>query len=217
MSAQTVPGSVVRLGLRSARLPLSTLERLIGRSGIDISTLPPIAALDAFEAQIKKMVGNLLADEGLYEEGERQEEALHRRAVARRMSTEADRVGAAAEARFEETVDRAETARDRARREAEERRAEIERQEEAARREAEEKARRREEATRKAARTRQKAVEAKERQAELERIKAQSEALDREAEAVDAERAVTAIDDALDAKRTARRTGGSSGSNSRRS
>ena len=213
MSAQTLPGSVIRIGLHSARLPLSTAERLVGRVGLDISAFPPVAAYDAVEAQFKMVIGRLLSDEALFEEGERQEEAIRRRAGAARMAARAADVRDAAEERLDGAVSGAERLRDDVHERAEQRRAEIEREEAQARRQAEEKARRREEAERRAARTRQKAVEAKERQAELERIKAESEALDRRQEAVDADRVVTAIDERLEEKKTARRSGRTTANN----
>lgn len=215
ISATTIPRQVVKLGLRSARLPISVAEHLTERAGFDISHLPPIAGYDSIEAWAKQAIGRFLHDDELVREGEQQERAVHHREGAEYLSGRAEEVREQADERLEQSLERAEQSRERVRSQTEERQEEIRREEERAKREAQEKARKREEAVREAAKVREKAAEAKERQAELERIQAETEALRKESEAVEAERVVTAIDEHLDAKKTARRSGDSSGSNGR--
>lgn len=213
LSATTVPRQVVRLSLMGARLPIALAEQLTERAGFDISGLPPITAYDAVEAQAKKVIGRVLGDDELVREGEQQEAALRHRQGADFLTGRAEEVREEADERLEARVERAETSRRQVQNRTEERREEIHREEEQARRDAGEKARKREEAVRQAAEVREKAVEAKERQAELERIQAESEALEKESEAVEAEGVVTAMDEHLDAKKTARQSGKATSAN----
>lgn len=203
----TIPRQVVRLSLRGIRLPIALAEHLTERAGFDISSLSPITAYDSVEAQAKMAIGRVLGDEALIREGEQQEKSVRHRQGAEFLSERADEMREEADERLDERAERAERSRRQVHRQADQRREEIHEQEEAARREAEEKARKREEAVRQAEKVREKALEAKERQAELERIQAEAEALEKESEAVEAERVVTAIDEHLEAKKSARRNG----------
>jgi hypothetical protein len=170
------------------------------RVGLDISGLPPIAAYDSVEAQAKKLLGRMLGDAQLVDEGTRQEAAIRHRSGAELLSARAEEVRESAADTLEERTERSERSRQQVRQRAEERKAEIERQEEAAKQEAEQKAAKREAAVRQAAKVREKAVEAKERQAELSRIQAETKALEKQSEAVEAARIVTAIDEQLDGR-----------------
>ncbi len=210
ISVTTIPTQLVKLGLRSARLPISLAEHFTERAGLDISGFPPIAAYDSIEAQAKQVIGRYLGDDDLIREGTQQERAIRHRSGAEFLSGRAEEVRDRADEQLEERVGRAERSRQQARRRTEERKEEIQRQEEEAKREAREKAHKREEAVRQAAKVKEKAVEARERQAELERIQAEAEALQKESDAVESERVVTAIDEQLEAKKATRRNGNGS-------
>lgn len=210
MSTATIPHQFVKLGFAGARLPISVAELLAERTGVaertglDVSSLRPVAIYDAVEAQAKVLLGRLIRDDELVGEGVRQEQALRYRAGAEWLSEEAGELRRAADQAFGEQVDRAEDTRARLRRQADEQKAEVRRREAEAKREVEEKTHKREQAVRQAARSRKKAVEAKEREAELARTQAEAEALEKESEAVQAEQVVTAIDEHLDAKKDKR-------------
>lgn len=210
MGVTVLPRQVVKLGFQSARLPLTIAERVVERTGLDMSAWPPVIAYDSAEGQAKQVLGQILRDEGLVDEGIRQQAAARHRAGAEVLSTEAEEIRRSADTRLEERVGRAEKGRDEAHRQAEERKAEVRREEDKAKQEARQRARAREEAVKRAARARDKAVQAKERQAELARVEAEAKALEKESEAVQAERVVTTIDEHLEEKKASRRNGDAS-------
>ena len=207
VSSTTIPGQIVRLGLRYVRLPISVAEHLTERAGLEISQLSPIAAYDAVEAQAKMTIGRLLGDDALVEEGSLQERALRQRNVAADLADRAAEIRADADEQLERRMDRADRSREQVRQRTETRKQQIEREEEQAKAEARAKAREREEAVRRSAEARQKATEAKARRAELARIEAESDALEKESGAVAAERVAATIDETLDEKKAARRNG----------
>ena len=209
MSAGPIPRTLVRLSLTGIRLPISIAQHLGERSGIDIGGFPAVSAYDSVEAQAKQVLGRIIHDDLLVDEGERQAAAARRRSGAEWLSSEAEEIRDEADTRLEERVGQAEESREEAERRLAERQALIRLEEEEARKEAQARARRKEAAARRAARAREKAVEAKERKAELARIQAESEALEKESRAVEGEKVVTAIDEHLENRKAARHSNGS--------
>ncbi len=209
MAVNTIPRTLVRLGLSGIRIPLSIARHLGERSGVDVGGFPAVAAFDSVEGQAKQVLGRLLHDDVLVGEGERQQSAARHRSGAQWLVTEADEVRDRADAELEQRMEQAERAREETEQRAAERQAQIQQQEEEAKREARAKARQREAAVRRAAKAREKAVEAKEHQAELARVQAEAAAVEKESEAVEAEKVVTAIDEHLENRKAARHSNGS--------
>jgi hypothetical protein len=207
ITSTAIPRTIVKLGLRGIRLPLSIAELVGERAGLDVAGSPPVAFYNEVEGQAKQVIGRLLQDEQLSSEGRRQASASQHRIEGQVFSKRAEEVREGADARLQETMAQAEESRDEIEARAEERKAEIQRQEEEAKAEARQRAQKRQQAVRQAAKSREKAVEAKERKAELARLKAEAEALEKANEAVQAEKVVTAIDEHLEARQESRRNG----------
>lgn len=85
-----LPRTIVRRGLQSLRLPLDVAEAIARRAGADVDeTWLPAVAYAGFEADAKRLLGSLLRDDELLEDGRRQRlraaklrQAMHLQAVA---------------------------------------------------------------------------------------------------------------------------------------
>ncbi|HZU79927.1 MAG TPA: hypothetical protein VE991_08415 [Acidimicrobiales bacterium] len=67
------PRALVRQGLRGLRLPLEVAETVARRAGVDIDeTWLPAVAYEGFEADAKRLLGSLLRDDELIQDGRRQ-------------------------------------------------------------------------------------------------------------------------------------------------
>ena len=68
MQIQHFPGAVVRASLGIARLPLTAVETIAGRSQ-DGAAWPPALVFESFKSGAKQVAGSLLGDDTLVEEG----------------------------------------------------------------------------------------------------------------------------------------------------
>lgn len=94
MSRTTFPRMALTGALQWLRLPVSGLELATGQRGNP--TWPPALAFGEFEAGVKQLVGSILRDDGLVEEGRvRQTEVAElRRAVGRKVQADQQRADA---------------------------------------------------------------------------------------------------------------------------
>jgi len=96
MQLQTIPRAYVCASLQVSRIPLSVAERATGNEGNE--QWPPVLAFDAFQANVKQLLGSLLRDTDLVHQGELEQarvttvrEALHLEAVAAQTKAGAER------------------------------------------------------------------------------------------------------------------------------
>lgn len=203
---EQIPRDAVTLALRGARLPLTTYE-LVARRGQDPDEWPPALLFEKVEATVRGAVGRVTGDDVLVGMARLQRAEIEKRfeAIAKATAAEETRNAAdrAAEARIDDLGERRQAADERA--EAHERQID-----EARRREEAEVARRaaaEAEAVRKETATRQAAIDRTAKQAEAKRLREEAKALRAKEKAVQARQAATDLDDAVRAKKAARRSG----------
>ncbi len=97
---RAVPRAYLRVTLCTAQLPLLAVERLMGHDGED--TWPPALAFDAFAAHSKQVLGSLLGDDELAQQGRLGQTRVAELRDAVRLETEADQARAKAEQSFSE-------------------------------------------------------------------------------------------------------------------
>lgn len=196
MQIATVPRTLVHRSLRSLRFPLELAESVARVAGLEVDERwPPSLAYEGFEAEAKRLMGSLLRDEELVDEGMRQRAKAEELRQSLRLQSVADATRIGAERRLERSEEAAEEQR-RAIAEAE--RA-AEQEVEAKRRQGRAKVRqeteRRREAVEKADEDRQEIVAEAERAARRRQLKEQSAALAKEQQAVDLEAQAQALAD----------------------
>jgi hypothetical protein len=204
----TITRTMVLTWLKTARLPITLAESALHRSGSS-DEWPPALAFGAFESGVKQVVGALVRDQELANEGrlERAQVTQLRKAAELEAVAEA-REGAAdadLEARQEAAVQRAEAIETeaQARREAE-----ASRQEEEKRR-TEEKAERSAAAARKAEAATEKAVQKADRSARSTRVSVERKAVAKKRSAVAAQKTAKQVDTQLETAKSVRRSGNS--------
>ena len=196
MKIATVPRTLVHRSLSSLRLPLELAESVARAAGLEVDERwPPSLAFEGFEAETKRLVGSLLRDEELMDEGLRQRAKTAELRQSLRLQAVADATHSRAERRLERTEEALEEQR-RAIAEAEEA---AEQDVEAKRRQGRNKVRqetaRRREAVGKADEDRREVVAEAERAARRRRLQEESAALAQEQRAVDLEGQAQALAD----------------------
>ena len=102
MEIATVPRTLVRQGLRGMRLPLDVAEVVARRVGVEVDDhWFPSVAFEGFEADAKRLVGSLLRDDELVEDGRRQRARATELRQALDLESVADGKRARADGRFE--------------------------------------------------------------------------------------------------------------------
>jgi hypothetical protein len=204
----TITRTVVRTWLKTARLPITLAESTLHRGGSS-DEWPPALAFGAFESGVKQVVGALVRDQELANEGrlERAQVTQLRKASELEAIAEAREADAEAElaARQKADAQRAEAIETeaRARREAEAR------QREAEKRRTEEKAQRSAAAARKAEAATEKAVQKADRSARSRRVSVERKAVAKKRSAVAAKKTAKQVDTKLEAAKSVRRSGNS--------
>lgn len=206
MKLEQIPRDAVTFALRGARLPLTTYE-LIARRGQDADDWAPALLFEKVEATVRGAIGRVTGDEVLVGMARLQRTEIDKRfeAIAKATAAEDARQAAeqAAAAKIEDLGERRQAADERA--DAQERRIdEARRREEAdvARNAAAEA-----EAVRKDAAARQATIDRMAKQAEAKRLREEAKALRAKDAAVKARKGAVELDDALRAKKAARRSG----------
>lgn len=103
MEITAMPRTIVRQGLRGLRVPLDVTESLARRAGVDIDEhwLPSVM-FEGFEADTKRVLGSLLRDDELTEEGRRQRAKAAELRQALRLEAVAGGTRARADARLKQ-------------------------------------------------------------------------------------------------------------------
>ncbi|MDQ1397802.1 MAG: hypothetical protein QOG64_3061, partial [Acidimicrobiaceae bacterium] len=147
MDIQEINRFFVRTSLQAARLPLQAAEAVLHR-GDQTDEWPPSLAFDGFEASVKQIVGSVLRDKTLVEEGRLEQAKVAQLRKAAELETLADQRKVEADTKFQQRREADEQRRRQVEQETAQReqkldqeKAEKKRQADAEAREAEEKAR----------------------------------------------------------------------------
>lgn len=90
MQLATIPRASVKLLLCTARLPISTVERIVGRD--EVRAWPPTLAFDGLAGSVEQVVGSLLRDDELEEHGRLEQTRVAELRDAARLETLAEQV-----------------------------------------------------------------------------------------------------------------------------
>lgn len=203
MIARTgLPSKAVRAGLATARLPLTTLERVTGRRG---SAWAPAVGFAKLEATVLEAAGDLLADEALASEGRRKQAGVSKMHRATEVDAEAERFAEQADERYAERREQADEFSERASQRAEEQRQRVADEADEKREQTERAARQRSAKARERARETQEGLRKRSRADRLATAQDREEALEAEVDAVEAEEKVLDLDARIEASREARK------------
>lgn len=204
MELSTIPRTVFKTYLQGLRLPLRGLEAVTRHRGDE--TWPPTLAFEGFEASAKLVVGSVLRDRQLADEGRIQQAKLSELRRASDLEVKAEHTRAAAGVEEKARLERADERRDRAAQQAEQGK----RAAEARRRRAQQNAQRQQEqraqAVAKADEAREKRLARTERTGRLRTVHAESAALTREKRAVAAADKVLSLDKAIEQRKAKRKS-----------
>jgi len=204
MQMQAIPRTSTKLALSTARLPLTVLERAAGHTGDE--SWPPALAFESLEANVKQIIGSIVRDDVLVDEGRTMEARVIELREANRLEALAERERATANQEFTQRRDADRRKEQEAERRAQNRRSTAERQkaEETAR--AESQVRDQERRARQAETAREKQIGKQERGARSQAISKEKTALEKEKAAARAKAEVIDTDKEL---RAAKRQRGS--------
>ena len=202
MQLNTIPRTAMKATLMGLRLPICGVEALTGQSGN--ASWPPAIAFEGFEAGMKQVVGSILRDGELVEEGRVQQAKVAELRRAVELEVRADQKRAAGERELRERQARAKEERDKAEQDALRRELMIERDKRAAEQRVERELAEKAAAVDATAERRDKRVAAAERDASLTRVEQESTALAQQRRAVRATKAASDASDALERKKTQR-------------
>jgi colicin import membrane protein len=204
MQIQEIPRNVVKGYLRAARLPLTAAESVL-RRGQETEDWAPTMAFEGVEANVKQVLGSLLRDEKLVEEGRLSQAKLAQLRKAAELEAVAQQHKVQADAEYQQRRQADEQRARQVEQQADAREAAVKRQQAEDKRRVEAEARRKEEAAAKAQEATDKAIAKQERAARATRIAAEQEALAEERNAVAAKADVIELDKKLDATKAARK------------
>lgn len=112
MQIQDIPRTYVKTTLRALRLPVDLSESIAKRNGDGGRPWPPSVVANAVEGGIKKMVGSLLRDGRLVEEGELEQAAAKEQRQSLLLGAVAESRRERAEEHFEERREQIDEARE---------------------------------------------------------------------------------------------------------
>jgi soluble cytochrome b562 len=198
----TIPRTAMKATLLGLRLPLCGIEVLTGQTRN--SSWPPAVAFEDFEAGVKQVVGSILRDEELVEEGRVQQAKVTELRRAVELEVQADQKRAAADRELREQLARAEDERKRAEQEALRREQVVQRDKRAAEQRVDREVSEKATTIAATAQRTAKRVTAAEREAKLTRIDQESTAVAQQRRAVRATKAAGNASDALERKKAQR-------------
>jgi hypothetical protein len=202
MNIQTLPRLVVEGYFRTARLPLTAIQRVAQQQ--DNEQWPPGLAFESVEASVETMVGALLRDPALLDKGRLRQAKL----TQLRRASELEAMAAVERERADEQLaDREEQLaeqRDEAQRRAEQRTRELERQAELHERKVAAKAAKKAAAARRTKAAQDASIERRERVATSAALAEESRALGTAKQALEADETVDIIEDTIDGTKAAR-------------
>lgn len=170
-----IPRTTVRLGVAAARLPLTAAEVVLGKA--DDEAWPPALAFETAEAHVEQVLGSLLRDEVLIDDGRLRSAKVARVREAVVLEAEAAERRRQADRTFEERRAEAEHDREEAERAESDRKAAIARDEAKAEAEADRSARTEAAAAAKAEQQTKRAAQRTARRAKTEALRAEEQAL----------------------------------------
>jgi len=201
---QEIPRTVVRVWLRTARLPLQAVE-VVAHRGDHGTEWPPALAFESFEAQVKQVAGSVLRDDALVEEGRLTEAKVVQLRKAATLETVAERRKATADAKLAAQRESAGQRRRRVEHDATKREAALERERAAKKHRVEREAGQKKQAAARAETARSKALERQERAAAKTRVEQERAALRKERTAVAKKQRVTKADKDIRATKAVRK------------
>ena len=201
MQIQELPRTAVRTGFRAARLPLTVAETVFRRD----DEWAPTRAYETVEGRLKQVMGRVVRDDGLVEEGILEQAKTAQLGKAAALESSAEREKEAADAAFEQRRKADEAERERVAEQAAERKRAAEQDRVRKQQRVEAKAAQKARASQEAKARSEEAVAKQERSARKATVKAERQAVHDERQAVEAEKDVRKADDRLDAAKTARR------------
>ena len=203
MDLMTVPRTIISGSIAATKWPVDTGLRLIGQG-----EGPAAVTVDRLDGTARSLIGGLLGDDQLQQDGVDRLTAAEERAKAQRLRAEAElRRERAAEEQDERRQQAAET-RSEATQRAERQRAQAEERKQTRKRQAADSARRRKQASAKAEQQVEEVIDERAKRERLETLDEQSAALDREAVANTARDEAERLADAASAAKAARKNGG---------
>jgi hypothetical protein len=204
MEFNTIPRTVVKTYLCGLRLPLSGLEAITGHR--DDDSWSPALAFEGFEASAKVVLGSVLRDPRLVDEGHLQQAKLSELRRATELEDKAEQVRAAADAQAQARVEQADRRHDQADEEARQRKRAAEARQRKAQQEAKRRQALRAQTVAEADAAREERVARTERTTRSRTVQAESAALTRERAAVAAVDKVAALDRAIQQKKATRKS-----------
>ena len=202
MQLNTIPRTAVKATLLGLRLPICGAEVLTGQK--ENASWPPAMAFEGFEAGVKQVVGSILRDEELVDEGRIQQAKLIELRRAVELEVRADQKRAAGDRELRERQARAKDERSKAEQDALRREQVIERDQRAAKQRVARELGKKAAAIEATAQQRGKRVTAAEREASLTRVDQESAALKQQRRALQATKAAGNVSDALERKKAQR-------------
>ncbi len=203
MDLMTVPRTLISGSIAATKWPMDTGLRLIGQG-----EGPAAVTLDRLDGMARSVIGGLLGDDRLQQDGVDRLTAAEERAKAQRLRVEAElRRERATEEQQERRQQAAET-RAEATRAAERQRERAEERKQARKRQAADTARKRKQQSAKAEQQVEEVIEDRAKRERLETLDEQAAALDREAVANTARDEAQRLADAASAAKAARKNGG---------
>jgi hypothetical protein len=209
MNLQTLPRVVVEGYFRTARLPLTAIQRIAQQQ--DNEQWPPGLAFESFEAGVETMVGALLRDPTLLDKGRLRQAKLTQLRRAAELEAMAAVEREQADEQLAERQHQAADQRAESQRRAEQRTRELERQAELHERKVAAKAAKQTTAARRRKAAQDSAIDSRERVAKTAALAEESRALSTAKQALEADETVDVIEDTLDGSKAARTTGSPQG------
>jgi hypothetical protein len=203
MQITAIPRNAVKGALDAMRIPLSTIERLSGKSANE--AWPPALAFEEFQAEAKKFAGSMLRDETLVEEGRLQAVKVTERRRSLELKAKAEGVREQADSEFTQKQKAAEDERQRAEKEASEREAAIARDKRAAEERVRADQKRAAESVAKVDAAREEAIAAAEREARRVKADAEAAALAKQQQTVVSIETAGTLSDAVEKKKAQRK------------
>ena len=203
--AKAVHRNALGASFNLARLPLSAAERATGQRGNE--EWPPAVAFEGIEAHVETIVGSLLRDETLEDRGRLRQAKVAELRRAMALETVAEQERAQGRRSMRGRLTRADARRERAEQAAEHGADVVETAAESREREAKAKEQKKIAGAQRSRSQQEKSIERVERATRTKALREESAALEAQREALAAEQTVANLDDAIEAKKAARKTG----------
>lgn len=203
MQMYDIPRTMVRTGLQAARIPLTTLEQMVHRD--KEAQWPPAMLFDGWAAGVKQVVGAVLRDHELVDEGRLEQSKVLELRRAGALEATADERRTRADAEFQRRQERDQQRRDEVASKAAERAADIEREAAEKQRRAERAKRQKAAAARRVEQSTKQAVASSARRSTRKAISAERSALSTTRRALAADAKVAQLDGRIKANKAARK------------